>query len=73
MCQVYYNKGKIDFSLVMPLNIQLSLCYKFIHVYFIKISNEKVGLNNILTNQFQTYLFPTFIIPIFLNFAVDLQ
>ncbi len=52
-----------------PLNIQWLLCYNFIHVYFIKFSNEKVCLNTILTNQFQTYLFPTFIIPIFLKFC----
>ncbi len=52
-----------------PLNIQWSLCYNFIHVYFIKFFNEKVGLNTILTNQLQTYLFLTFIIPIFLKFC----
>jgi hypothetical protein len=39
----------------------------FIHVYFIKLSNGKIGLNTILTNQFQTYLFTTFIIPKFLK------
>ncbi len=45
------------------------LCYNFIHVYFIKFSTEKVGLNTILTGQFQTYLFPTFIILKFLKFC----
>jgi hypothetical protein len=54
---------------VRSLNIQWSLCYNFIDVYFIKFSNEKVGLNTILTSQFQTYLFPTFIIPKFLKFC----
>ncbi len=53
----------------MPLNIQWYLCYNFTHVYFIKFSNEKVGLNTISTNQFQTYLLFTFIIPIFLKFC----
>jgi hypothetical protein len=68
MCQVYYTK-EIFFSFrVMPLNIQWYLYYNFIHVYFIKFSNEKVGLNTILTSQFQTYLFFTFIIPFFLKF-----
>ncbi len=52
-----------------PLNIQWSLCYNFIHAYFIKFSIEKIGLNTILTSQFQTYLFPTFIIPKFLKFC----
>jgi len=52
---------------VRPVNIQWSLCYNFIHVYFIKFSIEKIGLNTILTSQFQTYLFPTFIIPKFLT------
>ncbi len=69
MCQVYSTKENVDFFLVRALSIQLSLCYNFIHVYFIKFSNEKVGLNTILTNQFQTYLFPTFIIPKFLKFC----
>jgi hypothetical protein len=69
MCQVYFTKEKIDFFGVRPLNIQWSLCYKFIHVYFIKFSNENVGLNTILTIQFQTYLFLTFIIPFFLKFC----
>ncbi len=55
------------YILVRPLNIQWSLCYNFIHIYFINFSNEKVGLNTILTSQFQTYLFLTFIIPIFLK------
>jgi len=68
MCRVYFTKEKVDFFLVRPLNIQWSLCYNFIHVYFIKFSNEKAGLNTILTNQFQTYLFPTFIIPKILKF-----
>jgi hypothetical protein len=54
---------------VNPLNIQWSLCYNFIHIYFIKIFNKKVGLNTILTNQFQTYLFLTFIISKFLKFC----
>jgi hypothetical protein len=67
MCQIYSTK-EIWF-LVRPLNIQWSLCYNFIHVYFIKFSNEKVGLNTLLTNQFQTYLFFTFIIPKFLKFC----
>ncbi len=62
-------KKKLICFLVMPLNIQWCLCYNFIHVYFIKISNEKLGLNTILTNQFQTYLFLTFIIPKFLRFC----
>jgi hypothetical protein len=35
----------------------------FIYVYFIKFSNEIVGLNTILTSQFQMYLFLIFIIP----------
>jgi hypothetical protein len=52
-----------------PLNIQWFLCYNFIHVYFIKFSNGKIGLNTILTNQFQPYLFTTFIIPKFLKFC----
>ncbi len=41
----------------------------WIHVYFLKFSNEQVGLNTILTSQFQTYLFLTFIIPKFLKFC----
>jgi hypothetical protein len=73
MCQVYPTKEKINLFLVKPLNIQWALCYNFIHVYFIKFSNEKVGLNTILISQFQTYLFPTFIIPNFKIFVVDLQ
>ncbi len=52
-----------------PLNIQWCSCYNFIHVYFIKFSNEKVGLNTMLISQIQTYLFPTFIIPNFLKFC----
>jgi len=67
MCEVYSTKKKKDIFLVGPLNIQWYLCYSFIHVYFIKVFNEKIGLNTILTNQFQTYLFPTFIISIFLK------
>jgi hypothetical protein len=67
MCQVYSIKEKIIFFLVRPLNIQWSLCYNFINIYFIKFSNEKVLLITILTGQFQTYLFLTFIIPIFLK------
>jgi hypothetical protein len=65
---VFYQRES-RFFLVRPLNIQWSLYYNFTHVYFIKFSDEKVGLNTILTNQFQTYLFPTFIIPIFLKFC----
>ncbi len=49
------------------MNIQWSLSYNFIHIYFTKFYIEKVGLNTILTSQFQTYLFPTFIIPKFLK------
>jgi hypothetical protein len=62
-------KRKQIFFLVMPFNIQWSLCYNFIHVYFIKFFNEQVGLNTILTNQFQMYLLLTFIIPKFLKFC----
>jgi hypothetical protein len=67
MCKICSTKEKIDCFLVMPLNIQWSLCYNCIYVYFVKCFNEKVGLNTILTRQFQTYLFPNFIIPIFLK------
>jgi hypothetical protein len=56
----------------MPLNIQW-LCYNFIHVYFIKVFDEKVGLNTILTNQFQMYLFLTLLFQSFWNFVIDLQ
>jgi hypothetical protein len=52
-----------------PLNIWWYLCYNFIHIYCIKFSNEKIGLNTILTSQFQTYLFLTFIILKFLKFC----
>jgi hypothetical protein len=69
MCQVYSTKNKFLFFLVRPLNIQWYLCYNFIHIYFIEFSNEKVGLNTILTSQFQTYLFLTFIIPKLLKFC----
>jgi hypothetical protein len=70
MCKIYFIKEKIDFFLVMPLNIQSSLiCYNFIRVYFINFFDEKVGLNTILTSQFQMYLFPTLIILIFLKFC----
>jgi hypothetical protein len=69
MCQIYSIKEKVVFFFVRPLNTQWSLCYNFIHVYFIIIFNEKVGLNTILTNQFQTYLFPTFVILKFLKFC----
>jgi hypothetical protein len=69
MCQMYSTKEKIDILLVRPLNIQWYLCYNFIHVYFIKNCNEKIGLNTILTSQFQTYLFLTFIIQKFLKFC----
>jgi hypothetical protein len=69
MCQIYSTKDKIYFLFVRPRNIQWSLCYNFIHVYFSKFSNKKVGLNTILNSQFQTYLFPTFIIPKFLKFC----
>jgi len=66
MCleSIFYQRES-RFFLVMPLNIQWSLCYNFIYVYFIKFSNEKVGFNTILSSQLQMYLFPTFIIPIF--------
>jgi hypothetical protein len=70
MCQVYSTNDKIDFFLARPLNIQWSLCYNFIHVYFIQFANEKVGLNTILISQFKTYLFLTFIIPKFLKFCI---
>jgi hypothetical protein len=63
LCQVYSTKEKIDFFFGDALEYTMILCYNFIHVYFIKFSNEKVGLNTILTSQFQTYLFSTFIIP----------
>jgi len=53
----------------MPLDIKWFLGYNFIHVYFNTNSNEKVGLNTILTNQFQMHLFLTFIIRKFLNFC----
>jgi hypothetical protein len=68
---VKYNlpKRKQICFLVRPLIIQWSLFYNFIHVYFIKFYNEKVGSNTILTNQFQTYLFTTFIILKFLKFC----
>jgi hypothetical protein len=70
MCQVYFIKEKINlFFLVRPLNIQWFLCYNFINVYFIKFSNEKVGLNTILTNLFQIYLFLTFVISKFSKFC----
>ncbi len=69
MSSIFY-KEKIDFFFLgRTLDIQWSLCYKFIHVYFIKFSNENIGLNTILTIQFQTYLFLTFIIPKFLKFC----
>jgi hypothetical protein len=63
----YQRESRFVF-LVRPLTIQWSLCYNFIDVYFIKFSNEKVGLKTRLTNEFQTYLFPTFIIRKFLKF-----
>jgi hypothetical protein len=31
----------------------------FVHIYFFKKFNEKVGLNTLLTSQFETYLMPT--------------
>lgn len=31
----------------------------FVHIYFFKIFNEKLGLNTLLTSQFQIYLMPT--------------
>jgi len=63
------SKKKKIYFLVTPFNIQWSLCYNFIHVYFIKFSNGKVGLNITFTSQFQTYLFPTLIISKILKFC----
>jgi len=69
MCQVYFTKEKVDlfFGEAFKHN-DLYAITSYIYI-FIKFSNEKVGLNTILTSQFQTYLFPTFIIPKFLKFC----
>jgi hypothetical protein len=69
VCQIYFTKEKVDLFFGDALEYTVIFMYTYIHVYFIKISNEKVGLNTILTNQFQTYLFLIFIIPIFLKFC----
>jgi hypothetical protein len=72
VCQVCSTKDKIDFFFGNAFEYTMIFMYTYIHVYFIKFSNEKIGLNTILTIQIQTYLFLIFIIPIFLNFVVDL-
>jgi hypothetical protein len=70
---VFYQRESRLVFLVMPLNIQWSLCYNFIHVHFIKVFDEKMGLNTILTNQFQMYLFLILLFQSFWNFVIDLQ
>jgi hypothetical protein len=67
VCEIYSTKEKVDLFFGDAFENTMIFMYIYIHVYFIKFSNEKVGLNTILTSQFQTYLFPIFIIPIFLK------
>jgi hypothetical protein len=66
MFQVYSTKEKVNLFFGEALEYTMIFMLQ-LHTYFIKFSNEKVGLNTILTNQFQTYLFPTFIILFFLK------
>jgi hypothetical protein len=47
-------------------NIQWSLHYNLIYIYFIKLDNEKIDLDTILIDQFQI-----FIILFFFKFCIE--
>jgi len=47
-------KDIILFFLIIKF-IQWSLHHNLVHIYFIKLDNEKIGLDTILIDQFQMY------------------
>jgi hypothetical protein len=65
MCQVWFNMEKVYFFSIPYFNIQWSLYFNLIHIYFIRFNNERILLNTVLTIQFQNYLFFSYIIQFF--------